>query len=245
MPEPALIRPLVLTLVLFLAAAAPAQPTPAVAVSTAPTRVAFVDVELVLEDSQAIRDLIGELDTELGKQATEIDTRKTELRRLRLALEQQGPVLSASEREVRQQKALDMIQEIDELEFKFQSVSRRKQRETVEPILEEVIKIIADVAKRDRFDIVVRGENVLYGAKSVDLTDEVTREVDVQKERLRGAISKIARQTPPVAAGPPLATSSSMTTPRQLETPVPTPEPPRHREDGRLPPIVKPGSAKP
>ncbi len=160
--------------------------------STSPTRVAFVDIEIVLDSSAAIRQIITEVDSELGQQSKAIDDKRREARRITLSLEQQGSVLSETERQTRQQRAADLMNEVDEMEYRFQREVKERQRTTIEPILEKVIRMIGDVGRREGFDLVVRGENVLYGRDTVDLTPYVIREVDKRVDELRKSVEKAA-----------------------------------------------------
>jgi outer membrane protein len=176
-----------LMICLLLPAMAGAQePAPA---ADKPQKIGFVDIEVVLDSSRAIRTIVSEIDADLADRSRDIDSKRLEAQRLRRSLEQQGAVLSEQERRQRQEKALDLLREVDELEFKFSRLVREKQRQSVEPLLEEVIKIIGDVARRENFDLVVRGEVVLYGRESVDLTPAVIREVDSRVEELRKKLS--------------------------------------------------------
>lgn len=148
-------------------------------------RVGFVDIDLVLEESRAIRSIITEIDAELADEAGEIESKRAEAMRLRRELEQQDPLLSDDSRRQRQQQILDLLAEVEELELRFRRTIRERQQVSIEPLLEQVVIFIADVAERERFDLVVRGEAVLYGARRVDLTPEVVREIDRRGEELR------------------------------------------------------------
>jgi outer membrane protein len=156
----------------------------------AQTRFGFVDVELVLAESKAVRGIVEDTDASLAEQEKEVAEKKRELRRLRLSLEQQGPVLSDAERQKRQQQAVQVAEQIDELEYKFERSVRQKQVTVIEPILGEVLRTVGDVGRRDGFDLIVRGEMVLWGGKSVDLTPAVVKEVDARTERIRAAVQK-------------------------------------------------------
>ena len=151
-------------------------------------RIGFVDIELVLDSSQAIRTIVGEADAELGEADRQIQEKRRELRQLRTALETQSSVLSDAERQKRQQQAVDLLNEIDEMEYRFQRTVRDKQRSTIEPLLEKVIDVIGDVGRRDGYDLVVRGEVVLWGRETVDLTPLVVRECDLRIDELRQAV---------------------------------------------------------
>lgn len=182
-------RAILMILALFFPVLAIAQSatSPTLARAEAP-RIGFVDVELVLSSSRAIRSIMQDLDTDLAEEAARIDEKKREARGIRLSLEQQGSVLSEAERQKRQQQALDLVAEVDEMEFRFSRRLERTQRSTVEPLLEQVIYMIADVGEKEGFDLIVRGEMVLYGRATVDLTPAVIREVDGREKELRGRI---------------------------------------------------------
>ena len=151
-------------------------------------RIAFVDMELVLDRSAAVRTIVGEIDQELGRRSGEIDAKKRELARLKAGLEKQGAVLSAAEKKKREEQALGLLDEIDELQFRFQREVRSRQQSTIEPLLEQVILVIGDVGRRDGYDLVVRGEVVLYGRDTVDLTPGIIKELDGRVEQLRKAV---------------------------------------------------------
>ncbi|MCC6548192.1 OmpH family outer membrane protein [Candidatus Sumerlaeota bacterium] len=156
-----------------------------------PTRVGFVDIEVVLDSSEAIRAVVSEVDSELGEQAKAIDARKREQRRAQLAFDQQESVLSETERASRQEKIAAMLNEIDDMEYRFQKQVRDKQRTTVEPLLEQVIRVIGDVGKREKYDLILRGEMALYGSERADVTPLVIKELDARVDEIRAAVLKI------------------------------------------------------
>jgi len=161
------------------------------------TRIAFVDMELVLDRSAAVRTIVGEIDQELGRRSGEIDAKKRELARLKAGLEKQGAVLSVGEKKKREEQALGLLDEIDELQFRFQREVRSRQQSTIEPLLEQVILVIGDVGRRDGYDLVVRGEVVLYGRDTVDLTPTIIKELDGRVEQLRKAVEEAPKSKDP------------------------------------------------
>lgn len=190
---------LLLFLLLILPTVSRAQPDTATSTTLHP-RFGFVDVELVLAESKAIKTIVSEIDAELGKRDEEIRDKRRELQKLKLSLDAQGSVLSQAERERRQQQAVTLLSEIDELEYRFDREVKRKQAAIIEPLLEQVVRIVGEVGQREGYDLVVRGEMVLWGSKSVDLTPVIVRELDLQVDRLRAAVKQPAPE--PSEAGP-------------------------------------------
>ncbi len=159
-------------------------------------KVGFVDIEIAIGESQAIRKILGEIDEEMRKDGESIDSKKQEARRLRIMLERQGSVLSDEERQERQQQIIDLMAEIDELEYKFKRKIEQTERTTFMPLVEQVIRIVGDVGKNENFDLIVRGEMVLYGRARADLTPLVVEELDSRYEELREVMIPMGSKKP-------------------------------------------------
>jgi outer membrane protein len=166
----------------FLPAVIGAQPTsPApvvISTSTAPQgKIGFVDIEIVIEQSTAIRMAMDTLDQVLAGKAREIDLKEREFRRMRFEMDKQERVISGEEREKRRAELLLLQEEIEKLKFEFDSELRVRERQ-VEPVLEKVMTIVADIADEQGYDLVLRGEVIIYGRDSADLTKAVIERLD-------------------------------------------------------------------
>jgi Skp family chaperone for outer membrane proteins len=153
---------------------APAQPRDGM-------RIGFVDIELVIENSRALRRGLDTMDEQLAERARVIDRREREFRRLRFELDNQERLITAEDRARRRAELADIQDDINRLRFEFEEEMRSKER-LIEPVLEKVMNIVADVAERDGFDLVLRGEVVIYGVTSADLTSAVIAELDRRED---------------------------------------------------------------
>lgn len=195
---------IVALLLSLLLAPAPAQVTGADAPTTATLpagafRIGFVDVELVLDQSIAIRRVLDEVDKELAGQAKQIDDAKREYRTLQLRMDQRGLIVNDEER-ARMRNQMDTLQrQLDEMEFRFERMIRDRQRTTIEPVLDQVIQMIADYGAREGYDMILRGEVVLYGRERADITAHILAEIDSRSDELLAAIRAGAASSAPVA----------------------------------------------
>lgn len=167
-----------------------------------PLRVAFVDMDVVLQDSRAVWEALREVDEEMERREREITTKRRELRRLELRLEQQAAVLSEPERRRREQEIIDLAEELDEIEYRFSRDVREKEQTLIGPLRRMVLELVRDVARRENFDLVLNGELVLYGTDRVDLTMPVLELLDSRGEELRRLLNPPRRQRPPEGAAP-------------------------------------------
>ncbi|MCB2153365.1 OmpH family outer membrane protein [bacterium] len=146
-------------------------------------KVGFVDVELIIENSRAIGAALDAVDRELAVIAREIDEKQREFRRQRFDLDRQERVLAESERESRRADLSALQEEIDRLQFELEQEMRVRERQ-IEPVLQKIMQIVADVAEEQGYAMVLRGEVVIYGNKAVDLTPAVISEVDAREAEI-------------------------------------------------------------
>lgn len=175
--------------VLFSPTCLPAQqpaPAPAPATtadSSAPQKIAFIDIERIVEDSAAIRKAMETMDSELAAMAREIDAQEREFRRQRFDLDKQERVLSETEKTTRRESLSSLREEIDRRKFDFELQMRSRERQ-LEPLLEKIYMVISDVAEKEGFTLVLRGEVVIYGSHTADLTPSVVKELDSRSDEI-------------------------------------------------------------
>ncbi len=183
-------------LLVSLTATAPAQDTvPEV------QRIAFIDIERIIEDSSAVRRAMEGMDSELATRAREIDEKEREFRRLRFELDRQLRVISQEESQRRYEELGTLQEDIDRLKFEFEMDLKARERQ-IEPMLERIYNIIADVAEREGVDIVLRGEVVIWGNTASDMTPSVVEELDARADEVVELFRRDAEAGDSVTTGP-------------------------------------------
>jgi outer membrane protein len=181
-----------LALLLLLSSSAGAQTVVATDASSTPTlaiRIGFVDMDFVLQDSRVVWEALREVDADMERRERELLAKKRDLRGLELRMEQQGGVLSAAERRRREQEIIDLVNEIDEMEYRFTRHVREKEARIVGPLQRLVLDLVGETARKEGFDLVLRGEMVLYGTPATDLTGAVLRLLESRPEAVNAIIS--------------------------------------------------------
>jgi len=161
------------------------EASPAVAQPVGSLRVGFVDIELIIEESRAIREALQAVDNELAEMARQADLKEREFRRQRFEIDRQERILSPDERARRREELLALQDDIERTNFELDRELARRERQ-IEPVLERILQIVADVAKRENYDLVLRGEVVIYGSERADLTPLVVKELDLRTDEIVG-----------------------------------------------------------
>lgn len=177
-----------------LAAAAPAA-APAATPLPAPA-IVVVDMTQIMRDAKAAKQVQAEVQTAMNLYSKEVAKREDDLKTLRDALERQRSMLSP---EAFSTKSQEYQQRYTALDRDVQSTRQAMQQsytDAMTKIENAALKIIANVAKERKANMVVAKAALLYLAGGIDVTAEVTR-------RLNQSLPSIALKLPKEDEPPP------------------------------------------
>ena len=159
----------------FEASAATGPVKPSV---VAPSVVAIVDVQRLLQAAKAAKSVQGQLDTQRAKFQTEIAAEETDLRQAEQKL--------AKMRETA--KAEDYVQQEQKLQQRFMTVERHVQArrkaldqaytDSMNTVRKGLVDIVSQIAKERRVNLVVVKQQVIWNDNVIDITDEVLMRLD-------------------------------------------------------------------
>ncbi len=146
-------------------------------------KIAFVDLQKALNISKAGKDAKSRITEKVKEYEGKIAAQQGELKSLKDELEKQAAVLSA---EARTEKERDYQQKLKD----FQRYTKDRQEELQQldaqytnQIVEKLLEMAQEIAKKEGYDLLLeRGSGgVIYGAESIDLTDELIAAADAAK----------------------------------------------------------------
>jgi outer membrane protein len=149
------------------------------------TRVAFVDVQKVLVRSVAGVAAREQLEKESAPIKKDLETRRTDIEKLRDELEKKGLVLSPEAKrekeETLQRKVRDFRRYADDGEKELQ----RKEQQLTQRLLQELTGVIEQFGKEKGFLMILekRGAAVIYGDAEADITEDIIKVYDQAKAK--------------------------------------------------------------
>jgi len=205
--------PLTLILLIFLAAVggglgvARAQQTPPAPAPAGqpPLTIMVVDVQALLQNSKSAKMVRQQIEQKRAEYAKEISHQEEGLRQERDALQRQQASLSA---DALNQKGREFQQKVNDLDRNVQSKRQALERsnaEALEKIQEVMLKIITDIAKDRKANMVFQRSELVLFDQNYDVTDDVLRRLDEQLPTLTVNFVAPAPVTP--AAQPAAATA--------------------------------------
>jgi len=202
------------------APAAPPEPSPSAPLpSPQNLTVMVVDVQALLQNSKAAKMVRSQIEQKRGEYTKEISHQEELLRAERDALQRQQASLSP---ESLNQKGREFQQKVNELERNVQGKRQALEKsngDALQKIQEEMLKIIADIAKQRKANLVFQRSDLVLFDQMFDVTDEVMQKLDEQMPTLT---VEFVTPVPPSASATP---SASAPTNPSAPNPGPSPKP--------------------
>lgn len=191
------------------APAAPQPPAPAVGVAAPMSLIVMVvDVQALLQNSKAAKMVRSQIEQKRNEYTKEISHQEESLRAERDALQRQQASMSA---DALNQKGREFQQKVNDLERSVQGKRQALEKsngDALSKIQEEMLKIIADIAKQRKANLVFQRADLVLFDQSFDVTDEVLQKLDDQMPTL--TVNFVAPTPPPA---PPAAPSAAAAQP--------------------------------
>jgi outer membrane protein len=142
------------------------------------TKLAYVDLQRALNESEAGKKAKELFKGEVDKFEASLKKKKEAVEALKEQLEKKGSVMKDDERANLEDEYRKKMRDF-ELDYKdSQAGLQRKDNELTAAILKELALIIREKGERDGYTMIFEASSnaVLYGAKEIDLTEEVLQE---------------------------------------------------------------------
>ncbi|HRI65742.1 MAG TPA: OmpH family outer membrane protein [Polyangium sp.] len=143
--------------------------------ASAQSRIAVVDVQTaVMQTEDGIR-AQATLKKLFDKSQRDLDAKQDELQRAREDIERQARVLS---REALARRTEDWQRRMVELQTLFVDYNKqlqKKQNELTGPILKKMMGIIARIAKKNGYDVIIDRSATPFARQDLDLTEQVVQ----------------------------------------------------------------------
>lgn len=200
-------------------------------------KIGFVDIDQVTEKAKFVKSMLGNLESSIGARQKSLEAKQDEYSKLRSQLAEKA---SASESEVdalrKQMKELQ--NQMDEETFQINRQLKKAESEQMGPAIDRILAVCKKIGAQDGYDLIVRGDMILFGSSAVDLTQKVIDTLDkeyeggdtgasepVKDEQAKDEPAKAeapAAATPAAAAAAPKPAKAAAVPPAKSPAPKPT-----------------------
>ena len=158
----------------------PAATPPAANPTQPPLTIMVVDVQSLLQNSKSAKMVRQQIEQKRAEYAKEISHQEETLKQERDSIQRQQSSLSA---EALNQKGREFQQKVNDLDRGVQSKRQALERsnaEALEKIQEAMLKIITDIAKDRKANMVFQRSELVLFDQNYDVTDDGLRRLDEQ-----------------------------------------------------------------
>lgn len=138
-------------------------------------KIGYVDLQKALNQSEAGEKAKEEFKAEVEKMEVSLQKRKGEVEKLKEEIEKKGLLLNEEEREGLGRDYRQKLRDFERLYKDSQQELKIKDQNLTAKLLEELYQIVQEIGEKGGYTLILEGNNtvVLYGAKAIDLTEEV------------------------------------------------------------------------
>jgi len=183
-------------------------------------KIAFVDIDIVIGRSRYVRRVVESLKKQIEGKRDSLERKQTDYLRLKDEIERKRAVLSDNELQALTRQSRELRLTIDDEESELQKFMTDADKDQMGPASDRVRSAIEALGKEERFDLILRGEVVLFSIPALNLTNQVIERLDRDEKTsgtLKGKEPPKASETPEKAAEPAVKTGE---TPKKAAEPA-------------------------
>ncbi|MCF7916556.1 MAG: OmpH family outer membrane protein [Candidatus Omnitrophica bacterium] len=134
-------------------------------------KVGYVDTIEVFNEYERTKEEDKQLEVKKEKAQKSLKAKEKELQKIQNRLE----VLKEGEREKERENLRTKMQEYRETRQKEFTDIKKERDEMMKNIINDIDQAVSDYAKKNKYDLIINGNSVLYGQKQIDLTDTILK----------------------------------------------------------------------
>ena len=139
-------------------------------------KIGYVDTLKVFNDYKKTVDYDTKLEERKNEADKEFEKKREKIEKMRDKLN----LMKETEQEEQKEKLTEEIQDFRKEQQAVLIDLRKERSEKMEEILGDIEKVVADYAKKNKFDFIMHDSAVLFGGKSFDITDQILKLVNKQ-----------------------------------------------------------------
>jgi len=165
--------------------------TLSISVNLGASTYAYVDTMKAMETVKEGAAAKTKLEKELNEKKTTMAKREEELKKLTAEYKKKQLVMSNDKKEEEEQKLQKKYMEWQELGRQSEVQMQKRQADLMQPIVDNMRTIIAEVASKEKYDLVYdKNSGIFYANDAKDITDEVIKTYDEKIKTTEGKKGK-------------------------------------------------------
>ena len=156
------------------------------AVAADVAKIGIVNLQRVLETSDPGKAARDEIEKEKDKMLQEMKEKGAEIEALQKQFERESMVMSKEKREEKEREYRIKQNDFRMLNKKNNEKMQGLQKELLDKIFDEVMKLTEEIGKREGYLLIIRGETVMYAPAAIDISDQLIKQLNEKHAKKSG-----------------------------------------------------------
>jgi outer membrane protein len=149
-------------------------------------KIGVLNMQRVLSTSDAGKAAQAEIKTQRDKMLQDLKVKGAEIDALGKQFERESMVMSKEKREEKEREYRIRINDFKTLEKKYNTQSQDLQKRLLNEIVKDVAALVEEIGKNEGYLLIVRREGVVYSPDSIDITDELIKQMNASFAKKAG-----------------------------------------------------------
>jgi outer membrane protein len=166
------------------------------AAASSELKVAYVDMQRALNESNAGKRAKGEFRSEISHLQSKLQRQQQEVQALKDELDRKGPLMRDDERRNLEDDYTAKLRDFERSYKDSKDELQQKDNEVTGAIVRDLAYIVRNVGERDGYTLILEKGSLLWAASSIDITDEVIREYNASGAKIGSLGDRLTAQAP-------------------------------------------------
>jgi outer membrane protein len=142
----------------------------------ADTKIAVVDLQRALEETEDGKKAKAKLKSDFDRKQKELDEKQEELKKMKEELDKKLPLMKPEAAQAEQKKFQDRFMELQQTYARLQKDLAGREQEATSGIFRKLTQVVGQISEKNGFDVVLeKNSSVVWGKPALDITNEVIR----------------------------------------------------------------------
>jgi outer membrane protein len=158
---------------------------PATSLAAEPYKFGVMDLQKVLNESEAGKKAKSDLEDLIKSKESIIDEKGKVVEKLKGEMEKQASVLSAEAKKKKEDELEKLLREYQRTAQDSQAEVKKKEGELTDTIIKEIREIVEKIGADEGYTLIIEKGIVLYSNKGIDITDTVINKYNDLKNKTK------------------------------------------------------------
>lgn len=140
-------------------------------------KIGVVDMRKVVTSSKQAKDMMDKLKAEFKSREDKIVATDKSLKEKSEKLQRNGAVMGQAEKDKLEKEVITAQRELQRLQGEFREDAAIRQQEETKKLVDRINVVIQDIAKKEKYDLIIHSEAAPFAANQLDITDKVIKAI--------------------------------------------------------------------